>query len=141
MFSVSAQAKAHTLWFESDYSHASRDESGKISFLKVSGSCRPSAHNENLPCPGERFPEILSTIFLFFANYFFLLSFSLPPGGVDETPEILHRLEHGDLVVEEDPYRSGNSPDRYSDNRIVASLQLQLEQRGPPLLSRETPRF
>src|SRR5205823_8982279 len=84
----------------------------------------------------------LAGYLLSFVNYsFFIIFFSIPPRGHPKTPEILHRLEHRDLVVEEDPYRSGNSPDRYSDNRIVAPLQLQLEQRGPPLLSRETTRL
>src|SRR5213080_2521478 len=72
----------------------------------------------------------------------FLLSFSRPPPwGIPKLQKPFTLLEHRYPVVEEDPYRNSNRPNRYSDNRIVAPLQLQLEQRGPPLLSRETTRL
>src|SRR6266487_2883869 len=101
---------------------------------------RPQGHRtrETLrPQKILRLPVISSLLL----TILFLLSFSRPPRGHPKTPETLHTLEHGYPVVEEDPYRNSNRPNRYSDNRIVAPLQLQLEQRGPPLLSRETPRL
>src|SRR5881628_4256210 len=90
-----------------------------------------------------RIPEnlALAGYLLSFVNYSSSVIFFSPPPGYPKTPETLHTLEHGYPVVEVDPYRNSNRSNRYSDNRIVAPLQLQLEQRGPPLLSRETTRL
>src|SRR5712691_8612535 len=40
-----------------------------------------------------RFPERHFSYLSFFANYFSLLSFSLPPGGVSENKKLLHTLQ------------------------------------------------
>src|SRR5207249_9663154 len=92
------------------------------------------------PCGSQKILRlpVISSLLL---TILLLLSFSRPPRGYPKTPETLHTLEHGYPVVEVDPYRNSNRSNRYSDNRIVAPLQLQLEQRGPPLLSRETTRL